>query len=849
MIKFNRYIFIICVLFGILLSNAQTSKRPFIWIQKKDRQELLEKIENQKWANTFYTEFLNRLEPDFQFYKENPEQFLNKFPFDKAKANGVNIPPLKTSPINKATKLIEVDRMLNLLQVAVDCGIVYFITEDEAYAQCALDIFYTFIEAITQIEPSKNTGNGGWFFPNDHLRDARMIGAQLPVIYDFIAPYIDKGAKPYDFIKKNSVPFNTEKAQNVFYTYARLAIEHGHTGSNWSVLEATSLVQNALAINNVKTRDSLLQYFLNKGTEHQDPLTVIAEHYKKDGDVYPETSGYSNAVAHYSSRTMLTLNRYNPKLKLGKKYYKIPMSLNTWKRFLYPNGELIRFGDGKRKYQEPYVAYEYAYLLGKMDSVPELIQKFSSLITAGIDKNEYIKSHVEERYYGARPYVEPLELLWFTDVDKSPEAPSVSYRTDALPHAGIYLQRNLSATNKPEDALMCFVGGSAHVHSHAHGMNMELYGLGEVMGVDAGNGGYKVDIHENYSRLFAAHNTVIVNGASQGEGGWVNLGINTVKCIAMEPKVQHEAISPNYSFTRTSFIDDGGDKAEATQERTLAIIRTSPSTGYYIDVFRSKSALSNEFHDYVYHNIGDELQFLNKDIVLKPDENRFQEHAKDEWIQNRKYRNPGWHFFKDVKTSEGYKGDLHAQFRMSELENQNSKMNLFVLGGINRDYTKVSAPPTFDAPKPYISLPTPTLIIRQNGEAWDNPFAVVFEPTDESVNKLKIKSVEQLDENGIFKGFKVVSETDEKLTQYIITQSTGEKYFNKDLDIYFEGGFAIVTLNSKDQLQDIYIGDGKELKFGKKTIKSVSGKDVSVFVDFTEGKYNVNPSHTVQVNF
>jgi hypothetical protein len=71
---------------------------------------------------------------------------------------------------------------------------------------------------------------------------------------------------------------------------------------------------------------------------------------------------------------------------------------------------------------------------------------------------------------------------------------------------------------------------------------------------------------------------------------------------------------PSIPSHKPVFVDDKGDKAEAIQERTLALIRTSETSGYYIDVFRSKSSLPNEFHDYLYHNIGDELRFLNDDF-------------------------------------------------------------------------------------------------------------------------------------------------------------------------------------------------------------------------------------------
>ena len=83
------------------------------------------------------------------------------------------------------------------------------------------------------------------------------------------------------------------------------------------------------------------------------------------------------------------------------------------------------------------------------------------------------------------------------------------------------MKQNRKYTGDPKDGLMSFVGGAHMVHGHAEGMNMELYGEGQVLGVDHGRKKYGKDLHENYSRIFAAHNTVIVNGSSRGEGGWV----------------------------------------------------------------------------------------------------------------------------------------------------------------------------------------------------------------------------------------------------------------------------------------------------------------------------------------
>ena len=111
-----------------------------------------------------------------------------------------------------------------------------------------------------------------------------------------------------------------------------------------------------------------------------------------------------------------------------------------------------------------------------------------------------------------------------------------------MPISSLYVQRNTSPNGKEADGLMCFVAGAHMVHGHASGMDIELYGKGIVMGVDHGRGRYRTELHENYSRLFAAHNSVIVNGSSRGDGGWVKLGMNPVQLMAMEPMPTQKAV-------------------------------------------------------------------------------------------------------------------------------------------------------------------------------------------------------------------------------------------------------------------------------------------------------------------
>ncbi|GAA4815061.1 heparinase II/III domain-containing protein [Litoribaculum gwangyangense] len=799
---------------------GQNSERPFILVTSEERKNILNKIEKQDWASEIYNKLLSKTNKEVDVFYKNPEKYIKQLPFNWRKQKANSFPPFyETDHVENGVHLNldnatdeewePAELLIKYLQVALDCGMVYYITEDEKYAYVASSILYAFVKSVQKSKLSDWHGRGGWLFPYDGFREVRVIGYKVPLIYDFIAPYLNKNGLCFDIIKKKDVDFSKDELQHVCRTYADITINYGHTGSNHSVLEAPSLVYNALAMDDIAEREKLLSYFLTENTENQDALNVMAQNYKNKGDIWPETSQYLNHSTAIIARLMLVVNRYKPELQLGKKYSNILFALPRLDYFVYPNGEIIRWGDGHRRGRAPYEACEDGYILAKMDGLTGIKERLGGVISRVMANSEYHRSDMES-------------IFWYNDIDEKPEEFKLS-RTDRVYHAGIVMQRNLSETLKPEDGLMCFVGGAHMIHGHAEGMNIELYGEGQVLGVDNGRGRYAQDIHENYSRIFAAHNTVIVNGSSQGEGKWANLGINTVKLISMEPKVGAEGVSPYNSFSQTSFEDTGGEKAEAKQERTLALIRTSPTTGYYVDVFRSKSKLPNEYHDYLYHNIGDDLVFENSDLQFNATPNRYMANANSKW-DRRTFRNPGWHFFKDLKTSNLYGDDVKAIFNTEQLIKGSIYMQLYIPGFKNREFTKVKAPHTFEAPKPYDALPTPTLVIRNNGPAWENPFVVVYEPFNEN-EKPTIKSVEKLEENGIYKGLKIESAvSSNNLIQYIITQSKDAIFSSEALELYFKGTFAIITLNEKQELQNIYIGEGENLIFKNEVITTNNDK-------------------------
>ena len=838
----KQIVFILLLLNGFII-KAQQSTRPMIWVKPGDKAAILDKIATNQWAKNYYDTFKKRVEEDVKNHAANPKSYLSKMPLDWSKTTD-KIPPLK---LLKGTSGDAAERtvIMNYLQTGIDCGILYFLTDDVKYAQCSADILHTVIEGLVQLQPSEKGHNGGGLlYPDDHLREAREIGAQVPILYDFAYPFIQKEGLVYNLATGKKEAFSFKNAEKVFKTYITLALERGIINCNWPVLESSSLVGNSLALDDEKERKKYLEYYLTKNTPHQDALLKVAKYYESNGGKWPESTNYSGAVASFSTYLMTLLTKFDPSLHLGNAYPQVPLALTTPYYLTYPNkDEMIIFGDGHREYHPAYEEFEIAYYLGTLEKSDKLKKEFGALINSGISNKQYKRGVLGERHFVADVYTEPVKLLWFSPKIEGELKEYPLPTTDELPFAGIVLQRNLSITGNEKDALMGFVGGGSHVHGHASGMYMELYGRGYVLGQKAGRSKYVTDIHENYYRIFAGHNTVIVNGASQSEDGWANLGMNTVQKVALEPAVLAKPVSPNHSFTTTSFKDDKGDKAEATQERTLGIIRTSPTTGFYIDVFRSKSTLPNQFHDYIYHNIGETVTFEVKDkaFQLKSDSTRYQASGQREWVNNRKHRHPGWHFFKNVETVESYPLSISAVFSAAKLQKEPVKMRLFINGNADRDYTRVMAPPSTESPKAYEKKETPTLVIRQKGEAWSVPFAVVYEPF-EGGDKPTIHSVESLLQKGQFKGLKIKTSVQNKfLTQYVLILENNESVFeDTQLGLRFQGRYAVIMQDEKGTLQSVYIGEGKILNYKTLTIHAQNGKSGAVYIDFNNAQPIIN---------
>ena len=826
-------------------AGSNQLQRPFIWVRNSDREKILNKIDNNPWAKELFHSLKQRADEGTAATLNERRERLTALPLQwpDGKNAAPTLPTYIKSQGNQTDEKLrwghpraEQMKTLKGVQDGVDCGVMFYLTEQEQYAQCAADMLSLFVNSLVKTEIGQLTGNklagdkkifnSGWMYQDNHLLEARVLGAQLPIIYDFVYNWLKQGGKVYDVASGELIDFNFEAAQQVFKTYVELALNRGLLDSNWPVLESASLLHNMHALDDADEIAKLLPYYLEKDTDHQASLRMIYEMFKNPGDIWPESLSYSSHVTRLTTYLMTLVDRMYPDLKLGQRYPNVAESLTAMYNLQFPNDAYPYNGDTHRHMEIEYQTYEMALNLATHNGNQQQIKQFSDFLSSNISSGAYHRGELEERKYGPSPYVLPLNLLWsledLTGDNKNNLAPERP-RSNLLPFAGMTVQRNVDTDNPEKNSLMSVVSGGSYIHGHATGMDIELYGQGYVLGIDGGKWTYGTDIHENYYRLFAAHNSVISNGGSASKGGWINMGINQLQTVAIEPAYGKAGVSPNHSFATTSFNDEFNLVAPAEHERTVALIKLSDTQGYYLDVFRARSDTPEQFHDYVYHNIGDSLKITSngKKQQMKDDAQRYQASAKLPWDYHKNYRHPGWHFFEQVKTASLSSKPYEATFTAKKLTDNPIVMRALIPGGLESEISQVKAPESKSAPPPYDKKPLPTMLIRRKGEAWTNPFVALYEShTQQAGETAAVQSIERLMQGDVFKGVKVVSNLNgEQVTQYVILQEAlTDEYIKQDIGINFKGQFAVLTLNSKGAVVDAYIGSGHQLTYKEFTL-------------------------------
>jgi hypothetical protein len=203
------------------------------------------------------------------------------------------------------------------------------------------------------------------------------------------------------------------------------------------------------------------------------------------------------------------------------------------------------------------------------------------------------------------------------------------------------------------------------------------------------------------------------------------------------------------------------------------------------------------------------------DFSLFESPDRFQNSASLPWSVNRLYQHPGWHYFLNVSTAPSISDPVTARFDVLRMLDGPVAMDVHMNAAPQRDYSKALSPRSRNAASAYVSSLLPTLVVRQEGDAWELPFAFVYESYTASEGP-SITSVDQIVEEGVFKGLRVESAVNgERIRQYILNlEASGSTYENADLGIRFTGHFGVVTTNPEGELLSLYIGEGDSLAYG-----------------------------------
>lgn len=815
-------------------------KHPHILVNEQDKKIILDKITHQPWANEIVKRMEEKLIPYVLRHQKDPEWILSRYLMNRATgkhytefysdAEGtalvsyagnapyptVRVAPHKRPPVGKdgysykeptIEELVPYDTSMlmylqsnapggkkewvdpqtfvdnlngEINQLALDASIVYWLTGNETYAKFGADILSQWARGAYFQNPIHGPCRTG-FLSIQTLGDGSY--EPMPLIYDFL----------FDYMRQNN--YETKWYEPVFEKIAHTMTFRGFWANNWYAAQTPAMVFSALALENKSKREYYLQYYttkdtINGGCGHLSIPSTVQQMLTPDGH-WKEPGGYHNFPV--SSLLISALAMEKNGYDIFKKNPALLEASYVMLKYSFPNLIAPSIGDTGPASQSA-VCLEIGMAMAKKYANP-ILPQLSSAMKVLMENNGYKR--------GASDYLGLLSYL--------PELPAnnnIVYqwpRSGELDFAKAYLQRN--GTDK-ENGLMYVVQGATYNHNHANGMSMELYGKGTVMGPDPGKGiTYEAPLHVQYYAQWAAHNTVVAGASSasvpyfKGGGGTKKMG--EIERMAMEPKAGQEAVSALCSFTDTRYKDIS---THTDQQRTMAIVRTSPTSGYYVDIYRSSHPKSNE---YVYHNIGHQIDFLDsarKKINM----------AETAFPMSKKPLDPpGFRAIEKIQSTGEKSNNVIALFTIREKNKSDEFMQVLFAGENKRSFYQGMAPDTKTADPAFRSIPTPTLIARQEGEANSKPFIAVYEPfsgaTNYTVDRIEI---EDKSDPASFSALKVMNKNGD---QQLVFQSSNANKLRDKNNWTFKGHFGVVNLvNGAPNY--IYLGDGKEISFGPYSI-------------------------------
>ena len=159
---------------------------------------------------------------------------------------------------------------------------------------------------------------------------------------------------------------------------------------------------------------------------------------------------------------------------------------------------------------------------------------------------------------------------------------------------------------------------------------------------------------------------------------------------------------------------------------------------------------------------------------------------------------------------------------------------MFLPAITNREYAKVASPP-FTEYGDSTSV-GPTIVVRQIGDAWNTPFAVVYEPYYNTVGAT-ITNVTALWRSNVVVGMKIQSVVGgQGLVHYVLSNTNStDTYQDTSLGLSFTGRFAVISGDGVGHVS-LYVGQGQTLSYRGNSVTFNGGATSQAEVRFTAGQ-------------
>lgn len=727
--------------------------------------------------------------------------------------------PLELGEQSNASGIESINEQI--MGLGKDAAFLYWLTDDKKYAAFAFDLFDTYMMGMYyRTEPiDLNNSHAQTLvgLSTFEVIQERILN-ELSYLYDFLHPFI-----------KTNHPNKIDKYEATFKKWIDITIKNGVPQNNWNLHQAKFILKVAMVLEDNKSykdgkgREYYIDYILNRSSARQWSLSKFLDYgYDASNGVWSECPGYAqgvtrdltNFIRDYDNTFNQNLLPYTPVMTKAVKM--LP-------QYLFPNGLITAFGD---------THYNSIYTESFSDMI-RLTQKYKDREKEELFTRMYRVFDPElEKQVAEQKKLAPQIYSFFTSkplvLDKKIKEGNLSeYITPTFyaPNVSWFVQRNQYESK--ENGLMISQAASLGNHMHSNGISIELYGKGYVLGAESGRGSsYFQPPYLEYYSQFPAHNTVMVDGISKYPEMLSNHAFDLLSNYPESGK--STGFYSGITYSNVYFLEP---ESRSDQNRFLSIVQNGEGSGYYVDIFRSKKQREGDkFHDYFYHNLGEDLRIskVNGQLLnLQPTE---------------EMAFAGGHLFaldylwdkKSAKTSDDYQ----AVWKMSMPTGNHIYMNLWMKGYPDREVFSIKSPPPVgnfkgDHKIPYDVDKEPFLTIaaRQHGEAWNRPFVSIFEPSNEKTGK-SIESIRSFDVENASSDFVGIEVKNKSGRRDLIFSSAKEELLQHE-GLSVNATYAVVSSGSKNFR--LFLGNGKLLQALGFSISA--DKATNAVLNFENGMY------------